>query len=221
MIPVYVFRPNKPYVPTLRYADGKWLPDNGQPDLAFIDDRDAPFALYVEIPNYDGILWSWVTKEHGWLWHYYVKDSQIGWGNRIPDKIRDQHPNRIACKSAMDYLCKGHGCANGRDSNPHNAEDFGDIWIKDTMEKVLPPRAPICYLCMDNNRGHRIQKSLEAVRKTRSELDYSVDDYVKTEARLYDLEHEIKSNRESLHDKALALKEIVHEQGLPVGAILN
>jgi hypothetical protein len=121
----------------------------------------------------------------------------------------------------MDYLCKEHGCANGRDVNPHNAEDFGEIWIKDTMEKVLSPSNPMCYLCMDNSRGHRMQKALDDLRKSRGDFDESIDDFEKTQAKLEDLECDIRHNREDLHNNALALKEIVHEQGLPVAAILN
>ena len=40
----------------LRYAEGKWIPDDGEPDIAFVE---GVFAYGVSLPYSTNVLWSW------------------------------------------------------------------------------------------------------------------------------------------------------------------
>jgi hypothetical protein len=216
---VYVFRPPKEYcTPALRrYAGGGWIPDDGKVDLAFVSGNQA---LYVDPPNHEGILWQWHDEK--WVWHCHVRDPQQGWGRAISMRERDDHPNGKASRAAMDEACKHFGCASGHGVSPIRADDFGDIWDCDTMEKVVPPENPTCFLCMDNGRGHRLLKALEETKDAKWSMEDAQEELRKTRVRVYDLEDEVETYRESVRERAQALKVIVRELGhVPVKAILE
>src|SRR5690606_33850230 len=105
--PVYEFRPLPDAFPTnfcrgkevFRYADGQWLPDDGEYDIAFVS---GPFCLMVELPYQRNIIWSWLTGHwqaneprhpHGNPWHYMLREGETEWGGNWG---RDNHPNRRA-----------------------------------------------------------------------------------------------------------------------------
>ena len=44
----------------LRYAEGTWIPDDGEPDLAF---AKGVFAYGVFLPHSNNISWSWLDQE--------------------------------------------------------------------------------------------------------------------------------------------------------------
>lgn len=67
-----------------RYADGKWVPDDGEWDLAFIGYyRSTPICLY-----FDG-----------------ADSRTVGWAS--------SHPNNVAGRSGMDKMLREAGAANG------------------------------------------------------------------------------------------------------------
>ena len=125
--PVYEFRP----LPggfagdVLRYADGKWIPDDGEYDIAFIGDWRSgegwsfPACLMFEPPYQKNIICSWLTthwtgavKEHprGNPWHYALREGKKEWGG---DWGRDSHPNYAAGRSGMSERASRGGCSNG------------------------------------------------------------------------------------------------------------
>ncbi len=155
--PVYEFRPLRDFLhggPLLRYADGKWIPDDGEYDLAFVQ---PSFCYMVEIPYQKNIDWSWTTvhwsayqKGHprGNAWHYMLRDGETDWGG---DWGSYKHPNRRAGDSGMSKACSiGGGCANGRHvefklDDPHIAA--GLLRERDTKLVVHFPERPICMYC--------------------------------------------------------------------------
>lgn len=119
IFPAYEFRPLKEgnYK---RYADGKWIDDDGEYDLAFVELNEF-MAYMVDLPYYENIRWSWCkngawtafVKKHpaGNAWHYMLANRQTKWGEHWK---RDQHLNTKAGRKAMDFCCSQKGCANGR-----------------------------------------------------------------------------------------------------------
>jgi hypothetical protein len=157
---VYEFRPTPGYFDNdfFRYADGKWIPDDGEYDLAFCSSFGPPICLYVETPYHPNILCSWLTgtwtervNQHpkGNPWHYALKDYSIGWRGPTNDGYRES-VNRNAGESGMDFLCKKHSCANGRHvefhfSDPHIAA--GLLRNRNTKEVFAWPDKLICMYC--------------------------------------------------------------------------
>lgn len=72
---------------TLRYAEGRWIPTDGEPDLAFVG------------------FTPWNDGKGGAPIHYGVE---------IPWQLRWRHPNGIAYESACRKCVKIGGCASGR-----------------------------------------------------------------------------------------------------------
>lgn len=76
--------PRKPWREMFRYANGRWVEDDGKPDLAFGG------------KDYEG-------------WPY-----AFGWVGSDKDSIPWDHPNELAFDAAMDWVCDRYGAANGR-----------------------------------------------------------------------------------------------------------
>lgn len=172
---VFVFRPAGKV--DFRYANRNWIPDDGEPDLAFVSNN---FALYVSMPYYTNLLWEWRDRSlsESWVadslkrdvspWHYYTIGNEP-WEDHSWDE-RNSHPNEIAGRLAMDKCCSLHGCANGRSVRLTQEDECikrGQLWIKRTMEVVKPPPNPICFLCLNNGREHIIQ----ALRRRKSHYE--------------------------------------------------
>lgn len=119
--PVYEFRPLstsfRPSVGVRRYAEGGWLPDDGEYDLAFIADG---VCLMFEPPYQRNIICSWLkthwsgsVKDHprGNPWHYALRHGTTEWGG---DWGRDHHPNRLAGCAGMNKMCSERGASSGQ-----------------------------------------------------------------------------------------------------------
>ena len=167
--PVYEFKMlNKNLVDLKRYANGEWVSDYGQYDLAFIGvDDGAPMCYYVEIPYYRNIIWAWMEsskaiKSHpdNSPWHYMITGK-----NRLKTRNHDVHPNYIAGRKGMSIMAKRFGCANGRGVDFNINDPFivkGLLRRYDTKENVTFPKVFKCKDCGDieleidvNNRCKR------------------------------------------------------------------
>lgn len=206
----------------LRYANGQWIPDDGEYDLAF---AHGIIAFGVHLPDYTNIIWTWydMALTRSWLperLHKYAGGHHLctvdntphsqdyGWDN-------SQHPNKVAMKSAMDKVCSMHGCANGRGAYI-TAERSDDtpwlqqrrILIQSTMQPVLIPEDPICYLCLDNGKGHLI----EALQSYKETLEGDIEDAKQTiskaESDIADSEYVIRKAEEKLPEIAGELQEL-------------
>lgn len=186
----------------LRYAGGQWIPDDGEYDLAF---AHGVFALYVSLPDYSNVIWSWRDMEltKSWLperlhkyakWHhcYTVDNSPFSrdyhWDN-------SQHPNEIASESAMHKVSSMHDCANGRGAYLVSESPGETPWLKEkriliqsTMQPVLIPENPICYLCLDNGKGHQIEALQSYKEQLESDIEYAEEAKAKAEVDIYDFE---------------------------------
>ena len=119
----FIFRPLADHENMLRYAGGVWIPDDGQPDMAFIYYDHAPMVEYVRMPYYTNILWSWwEVREHGRLWHYCTTNNQ-DWANYRFEERR-QHPNELAGESGMSKCCDLYHCANGQSISLTSDNDY-------------------------------------------------------------------------------------------------
>lgn len=119
--PVYEFRPlpdsfRRGY-DIRRYAEGAWVKDDGEYDLAFVADGQC---FYFEVPYRPNILCSWLTTHwsgsvrghpRGNPWHYALRKGESGWGDL--SKGRDAHPNELAGRSGMTKICSERGGAGG------------------------------------------------------------------------------------------------------------
>lgn len=154
--PVYEFRPlpeDIQYGDLYRYAGGKWIPDDGEYDLAF---SIRAMHYYVDLPFHKNIIWSWVTKHwssyepkhpNGNAWHYALREGETEWGGAWN---KEKHRNTIASRSSSTFTCKRMRCANGRGPE----FKIGDPYIKaglvrraDTKEVVVFPEKPKCMYC--------------------------------------------------------------------------
>lgn len=167
--PVYEFRPLPTWRgPFKRYADGTWVDDDGEYDIAFIATEFGPGMVYgVDLPHYDNLAWSWLTTHwtgrqprhpRGNPWHYTLRDWKVsGWGKPWG---RDRHPNIVATKKGMDKVASERGCASGRGPKFHLDDPViraGLMRRADTKEIVVPPERPLCMYC-----GHDWEADLAA-----------------------------------------------------------
>ena len=158
--PTYEFRPLPDWVKGVvhRYADGAWIVDDGQYDLAFVMPTDAMF-YGIALPHHRNILWSWITRS--WhdseplhprqnAWHYMLREGATDWGD---DWSRQSHPNTRALDDARDWLCRTRSCANGHhvEFNPANSIICAGLLREcDTKEPVAPPSSLKCmYGCVE------------------------------------------------------------------------
>ena len=144
----------------LRYAEGDWVADDGEYDLAFVD-LDSPSAYSINMPFYENILWSW-CKQGKWMakvskhpnlnaWHYMTVDDKKTWG-KWGDK--DRHLNEIAHRSAMNKCCELHRCANGRSVDFQIGDksiEMGLVRDSATKEVLTFPNAFICMYCGEHD----------------------------------------------------------------------
>jgi len=154
----YEFRPIKQYMDCLRYADGNWIPDDGEYDLAFVGKDDGfPMGIYFHLPYYTNIIWSWCKKGNwranvikhprGNAWHYMLRPGKKTWGNSW---ARDMHPNIIAENKAMDKCCSMYSCANGIGGEFEINDPYiknGLVRNKETKEVLVFPKIFKCMYC--------------------------------------------------------------------------
>ena len=162
-MPVYEFRPLPGYFrgPFRRYANGAWIEDDGEYDVAFVSDGlGAPICLYVEHGYRENIVSSWLDGDwraieprhpRGNPWHHALTEGESEWGE---GRERSGHENERAGRRGMDYLCRKHGCANGRSvelvraADPHVAA--GLVRDRNTKEVFRHPEGR-CMYCGDSN----------------------------------------------------------------------
>jgi hypothetical protein len=161
--PVYEFRPLPGFFrddEVRRYANGEWIPDDGEYDLAFIGWAGAAVCLYFDHPYSDNLACSWLTthwservRKHpdGNPWHRATVDGRKSLGKR-DILAHDNHPNARAGSSGMRACCKfiGNGCANGRHIEL-NADDehiaSGLVRNAETKEVLVWPADLKCVYC--------------------------------------------------------------------------
>ena len=145
--PVYVMRPM--FLPLYRYANGKWIEDDGEWDLAFITrngDTGAWYVEYVDMPYYLGLLWK--VRYQG-QWHYMLDSRYKHW---VYWKDRYRHPNIVAGNSGIDYCIKKLKCGAVNGTGPEF--QLGDKYIRlqlvryqETGEVVTFPSTFTCSKC--------------------------------------------------------------------------
>lgn len=156
--PVYEFRPLPQNMKgqVYRYAEGKWLEDDGEYDLAFAMPLDF-MAYYVDLPYKTNLLWSWDGGDwhrreprhpDGNAWHYELKNGGkhfMSWNERY------LHPNEIAGRSAMDFVCKKQSCANGGGPDLFHIDDPYTkarlLREKETKKVLELPKTMMCVYC--------------------------------------------------------------------------
>ncbi len=180
--PTYEFRPRDCELrgTVLRYADGAWLPDDGEWDLAFISyGMSAPMVYYVDLPYQRNIVWRGLTthwrgsiRDHprGNPWHYMLREGETEWGG---DWGRSNHPNSRAGDSGMSKCGSINRCANGRGirfdvADPHIV--LGLVRDRST-KKVL--RVPTFFECMYCGEGWRNALLAQAIEAQRAETPES------------------------------------------------
>lgn len=165
--PVYEFRPLPDAFPqrtrgedVFRFADGEWVADDGEYDIAFVCGN---FCLMVELPYQRNTIWQWTTGHwsgfepkhpRGNAWHYMLRDGETDFGG---DWGRDRHPNSKAGKAGMNRQCGIYHCSNGLHvefhlGDPHIAA--GLVRDRDTKKVVTFPDIPCCIYCGDNAKGY-------------------------------------------------------------------
>jgi hypothetical protein len=160
--PVYEFRPLPDVFKTVwgevrRYADGKWIPDDGEYDIAFIGREPAPICLHVEHSYQRSIIAGWCTghwgafeKAHprGNAWHYALRDGETEWGG---DWGRERNLNYQAGRSGMNKMSSEYGCSNGRHVELNKPDDphisAGLVRDRETKEIFVFPSQLICMYC--------------------------------------------------------------------------
>ena len=213
----------------LRYAGGKWIPDDGEPDLAFIH---GVFYYGVNIPNSTNILWEWSDADltESFLpkylhkvaksWHYYTLDD-TPFGDEAYQWDNSNHPNKIAVESASNLVCKLHGCANGVLANILSEGKYKDdikcirdklILIQSTMKPLTMPENPTCYLCKDNGKGHLFQ----ALESYKEDLEYRLEENQesinKAESTIADCEYENEKCQEELKEVNEELNKLMDRE---------
>lgn len=159
--PVYEFRPLPEHSrgTVLRYADGAWLPDDGEFDLAFVSyGMQAPLGLSIRLPHQRNIIWSgltgnWHGEDHDHPrhnpWHYMLREGETEWGGNWD---LDRHPNEHAGNRAMGKCCAINRCANGRGPEFKHGDKYimqGLVRERESKLIVEAPRKLSCMYCGD------------------------------------------------------------------------
>ena len=210
------FRPYQyPRKTLLRYAEGKWIPDDGKPDMAFVyrDARGFPIVEYIKLPYYTNILWSWHEVVDGKrIWHCCTTNNDY-WYNYHYEE-RDEHPNEVAGRSAMNKCSGLYSCANGHGIDIDKDNDYikqGKLTIVSTGKPVVKPDSPVCFLCLNNKYGHR----LDAIEHKKAELERDKRHYQnerdKSISTQYDSEEYLRIIDEHLEDVEKSLIELRKE----------
>ena len=152
----YEFRPLPEYTDVIRYADGLWIPDDGEYDTAFVCKGESgyPAALWVRHHERENIEWTWLCKNNwhnrvsnhpkGRSWHYMIKPGTKDKGEFTR---RDWNgPNDIAMSKCFDL----YRCANGRPvefsvNDPYI--EAGLVRNIETKEILTPPKVFLCMYC--------------------------------------------------------------------------
>jgi len=138
-----------------------WVPHDDEWAMAFIHLDAYPTCLYVNMPYYEGIEWSWV-KDGRWgayvsrhpgnnAWHRMYKNGRSR-GPRWND--RDKHPNTKVGRKGMRYVADNRGCANGRGVDFHIMDPYivrGLLRLKETQEIVKFPDVFDCVYCGEHD----------------------------------------------------------------------
>lgn len=156
-IPVYEFRPlPKDEGGLYRYADGKWIIDDGEYDIAFALPRKS-IAFGFDVPSRENTIWSWakngawwanvLTHPRGNAWHYMLREGEREWGKCWP---KYAHINYKAKEKAMKFvLSKGSSsCGTGPEfhiNDPYIAQ--GLVRVRETKEIVVFPDIFDCMYC--------------------------------------------------------------------------
>lgn len=153
--PVYEFRPLPDvfHGEVIRYADGAWLPDDGEYDLAFACPWDRK-VLYVDLPYQRNIVLSWTTghwsgyeAQHprGNAWHYALREGASEWGGGWN---RDAHPNSKAGRNGMNHVCgmTGSAAGVGIEMQPTDKHILARLVRERDSKQVLT--LPLDRLCM-------------------------------------------------------------------------
>ncbi len=153
--PVYEFRPLPNFFKGVgfhRYADGAWIPDDGEYDLAFATVEFGSICLYFEHPHPANLEWSWLSTH--WSqnvegharrkpWHRATRDGSVPISVRVGP--RTSHPNVIAGKSGMNWACAIRRCANaGASSAVLWTRIFGPVSFATVKLRLSSRRLPIC-----------------------------------------------------------------------------
>lgn len=122
--PAFEFRPLPGFFkqPPLRYAEGRWIEDDGEYDTCFIGSWGGEnYSLYFNPPYQRNIVLSWLTTHwtqrvvghprNGNPWHYALREGATECGG---DWGAYNHPNRRAGDAGMSKVASQFGCANGR-----------------------------------------------------------------------------------------------------------
>lgn len=206
----------------LRYADGQWIPDDGEYDLAFVR---GVIALGMHLPDFPNVIWSWndIELTHCWLpdkLHKYARGHHFFTVDNSPFSQdyhwdKSQHPNAIAMKSALDKACSMHGCGNGRGAYLTSEGKRDEPWlsekrilIQSTMQPVLIPENPICYLCLDNGKGHLVEALQSCKEQLEADIEYAEEEITKAQSNIYDNEYIIEKANEGIPEVIEELKAL-------------
>jgi hypothetical protein len=142
----------------MRYNEttGLFEEDNGEPAMAFYSvGGGPPFAIYVDVPYRQNILRQ--SQDPRYVWHYETRDGEPSFGEPYPD--RDQHPNEIASRKAMDACCKAHHCANGRSVSMLPRIPFEEM-------------GSFCAWCKSDSFGHKTDRLMTVRGEAESLVAY-------------------------------------------------
>ncbi len=144
-----------------RYADGKWIEDDGEWDLAFAVSSEC-MAYHIFMPWKTNLGWQWdggnCTRREPRhpnfnAWHYELTSGSKfrDWPSWDGEFCRDKHPNELAGKVAMDYVCSLRSCSNGRGPDLFHIDDpyikAGLVRVKETKEILKFPKTMKCIYC--------------------------------------------------------------------------
>ena len=173
IFPVYEFRPLNVNNNTeiRRYANGKWMIDDGEHDLAFTEIGNcAPMCYYVYLPHTSNIIWSWAIDGQWEVdvpnhpgknpWHYFLRNRGKEFGSSWDI---NRHPNFIARESGMKFVCDAVGCANGSGLYFNIGDEHilaGLLREKETKNVVRFPKKFICMYCgeLDTSIDKRLKQ---------------------------------------------------------------
>lgn len=201
-----------------RWADGKWVDDDGNPDIAFMSaDCSYPIVMYVQLPAYENLIWVWDDPK--FYWHSQL----VNGATDIGEYLREEHDNHINVRigrEAMHEQSSKHGVSNGRGPEIYRDNEWireGKLWIKRTMELVTPPKNPVCYLCLNNKRGHRLEELHNELDRYEAEEEDLAKHISKLEIDLYDAQDALKHVQEDKLPEIRNQITSVEAEGVEVG----
>ena len=112
----------------------------------------------------------------------------------------------------MDKCCSLYGCANRRGADLTQDNEWikqGLLWVQSTMQPIKPPDNLVCFLCLDNGKGHLLDALKSKQSTLEGNIEYNWEAHNKAEIDAIDYKDSAEDAEEKLKDIESQIQALV------------